>query len=276
MQNPWIGRYIGEVIGVFLLVLFGCGLIFSAVLFGVIVDFFSAGMGWGLAVAIAVYATASMSGAHINPAVTLGLATAGRHPWGQVVPYWIAQITGGFLGAVALMGLFGPAFFAFAEAQGLTIGQPGSEKLAMMLIPVSPHPWVIGIEQPAYDAVPIWTGFLAEALCVAILVAFVLTLLEKRSVNAPVAWFLPVGLVMLVTMIVIIDGPLTMTSLNPARDLGPRIMALLLGFGEIAFPGVRGGGSLLVTAGAPLVGGVIGAFFFGYVMRPRFPEPAAS
>ncbi|HEX8941199.1 MAG TPA: MIP/aquaporin family protein [Candidatus Limnocylindrales bacterium] len=271
MRDSWIGKYIGEAIGVYLIVLFGCGLLFSAILFGVIGDFFSAGMGWGLAVAIAVYAAASMSGAHFNPAVTLGLAVTGRFPWNQVVQYWVAQIVGGFLGAVSLLALFGDAFGAFATKNNLVIGQAGSEKLAMMLIPVSPHPWVIGINQAAYDAVPIWRGFLAEALCTAILMAFILALLEKRSVNGPTSWFFPVGLVFLVCMIVIIDGPLTMTSLNPARDLGPRILALLMGFGSVAFPGVRDGGSLLVTAGAPLVGGVVGALFFDYVMKPFFP-----
>ncbi|HSW43146.1 MAG TPA: MIP/aquaporin family protein [Patescibacteria group bacterium] len=277
MRNPWIGKYIGEAIGVFLIVLFGCGLLFSAILFGVIGDFFSAGMGWGLAVAIAVYVAASMSGAHFNPAVTLALAATRRFPWSQVPQYWISQVAGGFLGAVTLIIMFGPAFNAFAAEQGLTIGQAGSEKLAMMLIPISPHPWVIGIDQAAYDQVPILTGFFAEALGTGLLVMFILALLERRSVNGPTGWFFPVALGLLVCMIVILQGPLTMTSLNPARDLGPRIMALLMGFGSIAFPGVRDGGSLLVTAGAPLVGGVLGALFFDKVMKPFFPpEPAAD
>jgi glycerol uptake facilitator protein len=281
MANTWIGKYVGEALGVFLIVLFGCGLLFSAVLFGVVGDFYSAGMGWGLSVAIAVYVGASMSGAHFNPAVTLALAATGRFPWRQVPQYWIAQVLGGALGAVVLLGLFGPAFGIFATEQGLTIGQAGSEKLAMMLIPVSPHPWVIGIDQVAYDKVPIWTGFLAEALCTGILVMFILALLERRSVNGPAGWFFPFALALLVCMIVIIDGPLTMTSLNPARDLGPRIVAAFMGFGTIAFPGVRDGGSLLVTAGAPFVGAVIGAVFFDRVVKPFYPaetavEPASA
>jgi glycerol uptake facilitator protein len=277
MQERWLGKYIGEALGVYLIVLFGCGVLFSAILFGVIGDFFSAGMGWGLAVMIAVYAAASMSGAHFNPAVTLGLAVTKRFPWNQVVQYWIAQIIGGFLGACTLLIMFGQAFGQFAAKNNLVIGQAGSEKLAMMFIPVSPHPWVVGIDQTAYNAVPIWTGFFAEALCTGILVMFILALLERRSVNGPAGWFFPFALGLLVCMIVIIDGPLTMTSLNPARDLGPRILTLLMGFGTIAFPGVRDGGSLLVTAGAPMVGGVVGALFFDHVMKPFFPaEPAAT
>lgn len=278
MHDSWIGKYIGEAIGVYLIVLFGCGLLFSAILFGVIGDFYSAGMGWGLAVAIAVYAAASMSGAHFNPAVTLAMAITNRFPWSHVVQYWISQIVGGFLGGLTLLALFGQAFGQYATKNNLVIGQPGSEKLAMMFIPISPHPYVVGIDQAAYDAVPVWCGFLAEALCTALLVAFILILLEKRSVNAPSSWFSPFALGLLICMIVIIDGPLTMTSLNPARDLGPRIVCLLMGFGSIAFPGVRDGGSLLVTVVAPLVGGPIGALFFDHVMKPFFPpavEPAS-
>lgn len=274
MRSTWIGKYVGEALGVYLIVLFGCGLIFSAVLFGVIGDFYSAGMGWGLAVGIAIYAAASMSGAHFNPAVTLALALTKRFPWNQVGKYWIAQIIGGALGALTLVVLFWPALTQFAAANDLVIGAAGSEKLMMMLVPISPHPWVVGIDQAAYDAVPIYVGFIAEALCTGILVVFILALLERRSVNGPAGWFFPVALGLLICMIVIIDAPLTMTSLNPARDLGPRIVAFLMGFGEVAFPGPREGLSLVVTVVAPLVGGPLGAIFFDRVMKPAFPKPA--
>jgi glycerol uptake facilitator protein len=62
-----------------------------------------------------------------------------------------------------------------------------------------------------------------------------------------------------------------MTSLNPARDLGPRIFLLFYGFGDIALPGIRDGGSLVVTVVAPIVGGLFGGFFFDLVMKRHFP-----
>ncbi len=275
MPEKWLGKYIGEAIGVFLIVLFGCGLIFSAILFNGIGDLLSAGLGWGFAVAIAVYAAASLSGAHFNPAITLGLAITGRFPWSHVLQYWVAQIVGGVLGGLALVAFFWDALLGFAEKNALTVsGAAGSEKLAMMLVPYSPHPWIVGIDQAAYDAVPIWRGFLAEALCTMILMAFILILLEKRSVNAPAGWFFPISLGVLVTMIVMIDAPLTMTSLNPARDLGPRIVAWFMGFGSVAFPGTREGLSLVVTAVAPMVGGAAGAVLFEYGLKRFFPAPA--
>lgn len=274
MKENLTGKLIGEVIGVFTIVFFGCGIIFNAILFNGIGDLLSAGIAWGLAVALAVYAGASLSGAHFNPAVTLGLAVTGRFPWNRVAYYMGAQIVGGFLGALALIGFFGDAMTNFAAKNGIVIGQAGSDKIAMMLIPISPHPWIVGNDAAAYSAVPIWRGFLVEALATAILMIFILVLLEARGVNTPRAWFFPVALGLAVTMLVMVTAPLTMTSLNPARDLGPRIMALFLGFGSIAFPGVRDGLSMLVTVGAPLVGGVAGALFFDYAMKRFYPVAA--
>ena len=271
MKESWLGKYIGEAIGVFIIVFFGCGILFGAFMWGTVPGLLDGGLGWGFAVALAVYAGASMSGAHFNPAVTLGLAVTKRFPWNQVIQYWVAQIVGGFLGALALVALFGDAVSAWAAKNGIVFGQPGSEKVAAMLIPESPHPFIIGIGQAAYNEVPIWRGFLTESLATAMLLIFILMLLESRSVNAPRGWFFPLALGVGVCMLVFVTAPLTMTSLNPARDLGPRIMLLFWGFGSIAFPGIRDGGSLLVTAGGPLVGGVVGALFFDYVMKPFYP-----
>jgi glycerol uptake facilitator protein len=269
--ESWIGRYLGEAIGTFLLVFFGCGIVFVAVLFGGVGDLFSAGMAWGFAVAIAIYVTASMSGTHINPAVTLALAATGRFPWRKVPPYALAQIGGAFLGAATLMAMFGGAFHRFAIAEKITIGAKGSEKLAMMLVPYSPHPGIVGIGQEAYAQVPIWRGAFTEIVATALLMVIILAMLERRSVNAPSSWFFPVSLAFGVAMLVFVTAPLTMTSLNPARDLGPRLLTLVLGFGRVAFPGPRGGGSLLVTVGGPIAGACIGAFFFDLVMRPHYP-----
>ncbi len=279
MRESWIGKYIGEAIGVFFIVFFGCGILFDAFMYNTVPGLLDGGLAWGFAVALAVYAGASMSGAHFNPAVTRGLAATRRFPWSQVLQYWVAQIVGGFLGALALVIMFGDAVNAFAAKNGITFGQAGSEKIAAMLIPESPHPYLVGIGQAAYDQVPIWRGFFTEALATALLLVIILMLLEARSVNSPRAWFFPVALGIGVCMLVFVTAPLTMTSLNPARDLGPRLMLLVWGFGSQAFPGIRDGGSLLVTVGGPLVGGVVGAFFYDYVMKPFYPraeEPVAA
>ncbi len=275
MRESWMGKYIGEAIGVAIIVFFGCGILFGAFMWGTVPGLLDGGLAWGFAVALAVYVGASMSGAHFNPAVTLALAITNRFPWSKVIQYWIAQIVGGFLGALALVLMFGDSVSSFAAKNNLVVGQPGSEKLAAMLIPISPHPYLVGIGPAAYAQVPIWRGFLTEALATALLMMFILVLLEARSVNVPRGWFFPLALGVAVCMLVFVTAPLTMTSLNPARDLGPRIMLLAEGYGSIAFPGVRDGGSLLVTVLGPLVGGPIGALFFDYVVKPFYPRAEA-
>jgi len=130
-----------------------------------------------------------------------------------------------------------------------------------------------GTDQAAYQLVPFWRGFLVEVLATALLLIVILSLLETRSINAPSAWFFPLAVGAFVGMLVFVTAPLTMTSLNAARDLGPRVMALFMGFGKVAFPGPRNGLSLMITVVGPCVGGVLGALFFDRVIRPFYPLP---
>jgi glycerol uptake facilitator protein len=263
----------GEMLAGFLLILLGDGVVAIGTLTsGGVGDLFSAGIGWAIAVALAIYCAASMSGAHFNPAVTLALAATGRHPWRRVPPYIAAQIVGMFLGAAVLALFWWPSIKAFARDSGITIGQWGSEKLALIFSPYSPHPAFVGTPDfPLH--VPFWQGFAVEFFATAILLVVILSLLESRSVNAPSAWFFPLVIGLTVGVLVFTTAPLTMTSLNPARDLGPRVMLWFLGFGKVAFPGPNHGLSLIVTTLGPIAGGLAGAFFFDLVLRRRYPEP---
>jgi glycerol uptake facilitator protein len=263
----------GEMLGGFLIILIGDGVVAVGTLtsFGV-GDLLSAGLGWAIAVMLAIYCAATMSGAHFNPAVTLALAATGRHPWRRVAPYIAAQIVGMFLGAVVLAALWWPTMREFARERGITIGQWGSEKLALIFAPYSPHPGFLGTpEFPIH--VPFWQGFFVEFVVTAILLIVILSLLESRSVNAPSAWFFPLIIGLTVGVLVFTTAPLTMTSLNPARDLGPRILLWFLGFGQVAFPGPNHGLSLIITTLGPIAGGLFGAFLFDLVLLRRYPEP---
>ena len=97
--------FLAELVGTFILVLMGDGVVANVLLKrskGEGSGWIVITTGWGLAVAFGVYAVGWMSGGHLNPAVTLGLAAAGMFPWDQVVPYIVGQMIGGFLGAVAV------------------------------------------------------------------------------------------------------------------------------------------------------------------------------
>ncbi|MCX6081713.1 MAG: aquaporin family protein [Chloroflexi bacterium] len=280
-KKSWLGNYIGEALGVFFIVLFGCGIVTVAVLVGGMGDLWSIGATWGITVALAVWAGASMSGAHFNPSVTIALALRRGFPWKQVVPYIIAQITGGFLGAAVLSIQFGGLIAAKLAALGVVPGQAGSQLVSMIYTTYTPNPGMVGIDQATATAlkvsegwskVPVWNGAFSEILGTALLMIGILMFLEARSVNSPTAWFFPLALGAMVTMIVVITAPISMTSLNGARDLGPRIWALLQGYGSMAFPGPRG--DWWVGSIAPILGAVLGAYFFDYVMLPFYPKPA--
>ncbi len=276
---------VGEVIGTFILVFIGCGSVVAATVFnqkGSTIDGSAStyiggvapvAVAWLVAVALAIYVGATLSGAHFNPAITIALAATGRHPWRRVPTYLGAQLVGAFLGAASLVLLFGSSMKSYAKTQGISYGAPGSEKVGFMLTTYVPHPQVIGNTQAAYDQVPIWRGFTAEVLCTAILLLVVLALLETRHTNAPAAWFFPLVVGVVVFALILIEAPLTMTSLNPARDLGPRTMLLIMGFGHVAFPGPRHGWSMAVTTLGPIVGALLGAAFFDLVLRRALPYP---
>ncbi len=280
-KKSWLGNYIGEAIGVYLIVLFGCGVVTVAVLLGAMGDLWSIGATWGLTVAIAVWAGASMSGAHFNPSVTIALAVRGRFPWKQVPAYIISQIIGGFLGAATLSIQFGGLIAAKLAALGVTPGQPGSQLVSMIYTTYTPNPAAVGIDQATATAlkvsegwskVSVMNGAFSEVMGTALLMIAILMFLEARSVNSPAGWFFPLALAGAVCMIVVITAPISMTSLNGARDFGPRLWALVQGYGSIAFPGPRG--EWWVGSIAPIVGAIVGAFFFDFVMLPFYPKPA--
>jgi glycerol uptake facilitator protein len=269
-KENWFGKYVGEAIGTYLIVLFGVGVVFTAIMLGTIGDLASAGIGWGLAVTIAVFAGASMSGAHFNPSVTLALAIRGRFPWNHVLQYVIAQIGGGFLAAATLFGMYSGVFYDFVAKKGISIGQEGSQIAMAILVPLTPHPGIIGSDAAAYAKVTLLQGALGEFLATFILMLGILFLLEKRSVNSPVPWFFPLALGLVVIELVMIEAPISMLSLNAARDLGPRLFALILGFGSMAFPGPRG--DWWVTTLIPVIGALAATYFFDFAMLPFFPK----
>src|SRR3954466_1931316 len=114
MKIPgWIA---GEFIGTFLLVFFGCGSVAAAVLTGAQVGIFQVAIVWGLGIATAIFLTGSLSGAHLNPAVTCALATCGRFPGRRVLPYMAVQLAGAFVAAAVLHAVFAGPLAAFEAA----------------------------------------------------------------------------------------------------------------------------------------------------------------
>jgi glycerol uptake facilitator protein len=276
-KKNWFGNYIGEAIGVWAIIFFGDGLLHVAILHGQVTALWQASIGWGLAVALAVWFGAALSGAHYNPGVTLALAWRRGFPWKQVVPYIIAQIIGGFIGAATLGVMYSSDISAFIAANNIVKTEASGLLLALMYCPYTPHPAMFGLVDAASAAaantsaaqfVPWWLGGIAEFICTAVLMGSILNLLDDKQAFKPGALF-PLILGLVVTMLVFVEAPLTMISMNAARDLGPRIWLLLMGYGRWAFPGLQGGGSTLATTLFPTLGALFGAWFFDTIMRPH-------
>ena len=106
-------EFIGEVLGTFILIIFGLSAGAVAVLFGGYQSIMQIGVAWGIAVMLAVYLTRHLSNAHINPAVTLAMVISGRMPFKKLIPYWFAQVLGAFLGGLMLYFLFSPSIAAY-------------------------------------------------------------------------------------------------------------------------------------------------------------------
>ena len=124
------GWFTGEFFGTLLLVFFGCGSVCAAVTTGAQVGVFQVAIVWGLGIATAIYLTGDLSGAHLNPAVTVSLAVWSNFPKGRVLPYVVAQLCGAFVASAVLYFVFGDALRVFEKENGIVRGQAGSEASA--------------------------------------------------------------------------------------------------------------------------------------------------
>jgi glycerol uptake facilitator protein len=237
---------LAELIGTMILVLLGDGVVANVVLnktkgqnSGWIVITF----GWGVAVAIAVYAVGRISGAHLNPAVTIAMATIGSFPWAQVPGYIAAQMIGGFLGAVLVWLAYLPHWRETAD--------PGS-KLGVFSTRPAIHSAAANVICEAIGTAVLLFGILAIAA-------------NAQGVSKPgevdLSWVFSRGLQPLLVGVLILGiglslgGP-TGYALNPARDLGPRLAHAVL---PIPGKGDSEWGYSWIPIIAPIIGGLAGA-----------------
>jgi len=248
--------FIGEALGTFLLVFFGCGSVCAAVLHHAQVGIFQVAIVWGLGIAVAIYLTAPLSGAHLNPAVTLALAAFSGFPCRRVAGYLTAQLAGAFAAAAVLYLIFGGSLAEFEARKGIVRGEPGSEASAMVFGEFFPNPGGEAMQPERGGVVPMWRAFAIEAIGTAVLMLVILGLTDARNPAIP-AGLAPLLIGLTVTLLISLLGPLTMAGFNPARDLGPRIFSSLAGWGALPFT-TNGWGWLLVYILAPITGALAG------------------
>lgn len=260
-QPPLFPALAGEFAGTFLLVFFGVGAVNAAVITGAQVGLWQVAAVWAVGVSLGVYASAALSGGHINPAITAVAAVYDRFPVARVVPYWVAQVAGAACASLVLYGLFSEAIVEFERQRGLLRGGPGSELSAMVFGEYFPNPAVYGTAEEAWRVVSLHSAFIAEMVGTAMLAFLVGAVTSERNPARPSPAMAAVIIGVGVAAIISVVAPLTQAALNPARDFGPRLVSFFLGWGDIAIPGPRGGWFGVYIA-APVVGALIGGGLF--------------
>lgn len=247
----------GEVLGTYLLVLFGTGAVAAAVLTNALVGIGQVAFVWGIGVALAIYVAAPLSGAHLNPAVSVAFALLRpqRFPRVQLVPYIVAQLLGAILAAGSVATLFWPFLLRFEARHRIVRGEPGSELSAMIFGQYFPNPALFANDGTARALVSPFHALLVEAVGTAILVLVIFALTDTRTGVAP-RELAPPLIGATVAALISLFAPVTQAGWNPARDFGPRLVSLALGWGAVAIPGPAAGFWIYIVG--PLIGGPLG------------------
>jgi glycerol uptake facilitator protein len=256
---------LAELIGTYVLVFFGIGAVHVAVLTNALDGVWQVAIVWGIAISLAIYATSAVSGAHINPAITLAFAAFRGFPLRKVPAYLLSQLAGAFAAAATLYGLFCTLITRFEAARGIVRGAAGSQLSAMIYGEYFPHPADVGTTAEALATVTHTQAMLAEVLGTAFLAFFIFAVTDRVNRNRPTGTLFAPFIGLAVTIIICIIAPLTQGALNPARDFGPRLFAFLAAWKSIAIPGPRGG-FFTVYILAPILGGLLGAGLYKYVL----------
>jgi glycerol uptake facilitator protein len=267
--NKLCGECLSEFLGTLILVFFGVGAVNTAVLAGAQQGLWQVAVVWGVAIGIAIYTVGAVSGAHINPAITLAMVVWRGFPTRKILPYIGAQLAGAFAGSLILYGLFHGMIAHFEATHGLVRGGPGSQLSAMVFGEYFPNPAMIGATAEAFGQVSHLTAMFGEAIGTAFLACFVFSLTEPRNSGGP-RFMAPIFIGLTVSIIISIIAPLTQAGLNPARDFGPRLVSYIFGWGDIAIPGPRGG-FLTVYILSPVVGAAFGAGVYQLLVRQYLP-----
>ncbi|MBD9357305.1 aquaporin family protein [Methylomonas sp. EbA] len=261
----YLREMIGETLGTFVLVLFGCGSVAVSVLFNAHQGLMQIALVWGIAVTLAIYLTRHLSCAHLNPAVSVAMVFGGRMPIARLPIYIISQFVGAVTAGLVIYGLFSPSIAAYETAHGIIRGTADSIKTAMLFGEYYLSPGSTAV-------VSMHLALIAEAFGTLLLVLMIFALTEGCNVGRPDDGLAPVFIGLTVTSIICLIAPLTQAGLNPARDFGPRMVAFLMGWNDAAFPDQDGGFFFVYIVG-PLLGGIVAAVFVVRILEPAMKTP---
>jgi glycerol uptake facilitator protein len=240
-------EFAAELLGTMVLILFGCGVVAMATIFpaslttpipGEVVKggYTNITFAWGLAVVMGIYISGTISGAHLNPAVTIALAATGRFPWSKSLHYVVAQLIGAFAGAALVFAVYYPQWIQFDPQLDHTAGV------------FSTFPAVPGVG----------AGLLDQVIGTALLMGLILAIGDKLN-NPMGAPYAPLSVGLLVVAIGMSFGGMHGYAINPARDFGPRLFSVVAGFKNNGFVGST---VWIVPIVGPIVGALLGALIY--------------
>jgi len=256
MPRGVLREMLAEFFGTFILIIFGVGVVAQVVLSrNTAGTYFSINIAWGLAVMMGCYVSAGVTGAHLNPAVTLALAVHRKFPWGKVLPYSLAQIAGAFVASAVVYLTYREALTAFDGGVRQVAGAQGTAGI-----------WAT-YPQQFLSTFP--GGVIDQVVGTALLVAVIFGITDSRNSPAP-AGLAPVVVGLLVVLIGATFGFNSGYAINPARDFGPRLFTSVAGWGSEVF---RAGHSWWwVPIVAPCIGGIAGGWMYDAFIGHRFPS----
>jgi glycerol uptake facilitator protein len=279
------GELLSEFLGVFIIIAFGDGVVAMAVaalpgsgrtsgptvIFDAAGDWLLITFGWAMAVAFAVWVAGGVSGAHLNPAVTLAFAVRRNFPYKKVLPYWGAQVLGAFVGAALVFLVYHNAIDAF-DLAAKTPKSSGQALATYSIFATFPAKYFAGSSiGPLIDQI-VGTAFL---------VMFVVAIIDARN-SAVGSNLTPLIVGLIVLAIGDSFGANAGYAINPARDFGPRLFAYFAGWGKVALPGSFSAPGFhfsdyfWIPIVGPLIGGIIGVllydFFIGDVLHARLKK----
>lgn len=242
MSRELLREVAAEFLGTLTLIAFGVGVVAQVVLGeGKTGEYLSINLGWGLAVTMGAYVAGGVSGAHLNPAVTLALALHRGFPWSKVLPYWAAQFTGAFV-ASALV------YATYCEA--IDHVEPTARTLATAGI-WSTYPQDYLSNFPG--------GFVDQVVGTALLMLVIFAVTDERNMALPPS-LSPIVVGLAVLVIGMTYGLNAGYAINPARDLGPRVFTWLAGWGTQVFTAHDSWWWVPVVG--PLCGAVVGGLVY--------------
>ncbi|MFF7636489.1 MIP/aquaporin family protein [Kitasatospora sp. NPDC008050] len=247
------GELLAEFTGTLVLILFGVGVV-AQVVAGGLGDHDSITWAWGFGVTFGIYIAGRLSGAHLNPAVTLAMAVFNKFPWRKVAPYVVAQFLGAFVAALLVRWNYTEVLAKF---------DPGHTLKSQFVFSTLPGNGSL----PVSD----WGALRDQVIGTAILLLVIMALTDLRN-TAPRANLGGVVIGLLIVAIGMSFGTNAGYAINPARDLGPRLASYLTGY-DHAWRDQYGHLYFWVPIVGPLVGGLLGAALYRLLVSPFLPAP---